>query len=71
MSDVIADLVVTLVVAASVGYSAWRLGPERMRQLIRLRFGRFLPAPLRSTSGSACGGCNGCAAAKTAIVRKK
>ena len=65
MSDVIANAVVILAIALSACYAVWRLGPRKMRDSVRMRLRKALPAVfgnLSDSSGSACDACgSGCA----------
>jgi len=64
MSAFIANVIVYLVVALSVGYAAWRLGPVSFRRWLALRLQRRFPVLLRNLPlsvggcGSSCGGCS-------------
>ena len=55
MSDVLSTAIVVIAIAVSAAYAVWRLGPRKMRDALRMRFGK-LPD---SSSGSGCDACGG------------
>ena len=63
MSDVLANAVVVIAILVSAGYAAWRLGPRKMRDALRMRLRTSLPSVFGhltdSSSGGACDACGG------------
>lgn len=76
MSGALSNSIVIIAIAVSLLYSVWRLGPRRMRDSIRIRLRKALPAVFGglgdSSSGSGCDGCGGgCAPTTTAPAARK
>jgi len=69
MSDVLSTAIVIIAIVVSAGYAVWRLGPRRMRDAVRMRFGKVPD----SSSGSGCDACGGgCApTTKTGTTARK
>jgi hypothetical protein len=64
MSEMLANSIVVIAIALSVCYAAWRLGPRKMRDGLRVRLRNALPSVfghLSDSSGSGCDACGGCA----------
>lgn len=68
MSAFISNTIVVLAILVAACYAAWRLGPRRMRDAIRMRLSKMLPSVfgnLDTSSTGACDACGGCAPAST------
>jgi hypothetical protein len=63
MSSALSNSIVIIAIAVSLLYSVWRLGPRRMRDSIRTRLRKAMPALFGSlsdnSSGSGCDACGG------------
>ena len=63
MSDLLANSLVVIAIAASAGYAVWRLGPRTMRDAVRMRLRKAMPSVFGnladSSSGSGCDACGG------------
>lgn len=55
MSEVLANSIVIIAIAMSLGYAVWRLGPRKWRDALRTRFN------LKASTGNGCDACGGCA----------
>ena len=44
MSEVLANSIVVIAIVVSAGYAAWRLGPRKMRDALRMRLSKALPS---------------------------
>jgi hypothetical protein len=66
MSAWVDQIIVGLLVIASVGFACYRLGPRKLRFWMRRQWARARgkPMPLVDTSGAGCDGCANAAAPK-------
>jgi hypothetical protein len=63
MSAILANSIVVIAIVASACYAVWRLGPRKMRDVLRTRLRTALPRVFGNvddnSSGSGCDGCGG------------
>jgi hypothetical protein len=63
MSAVISNSIVIIAIVLSLCYSVWRLGPRKMRDVVRARLSKAMPRVFgnltATSSGGACDACGG------------
>ncbi len=70
MSELISNLLVILLVAASAAYALWRLGPQALRRWLRAQYCRLRSIEDQPTGGlSACDVCGACGTHRSARRR--
>jgi hypothetical protein len=59
MSGTVANSIVVIAIVIAALYCVWRLGPRRMRDAVRMRFGKT------KSPAEGCDACEGCAPASS------